>query len=54
MEPSGRQIDAGMDWTGTVAAGAVLRVGARLIHEPGHVAGRNPEAVVFAGLRIRM
>ena len=54
LEPSGRQIDAGMDWTGTVAPGTVLRIGARLIREPGHVAGRNPEAVAFAGLRIRM
>ena len=54
LEPSGRQIDAGMDWSGAVAPGAVLRVGARLIHEPGHVAGRKPEAVAFAGLRIRM
>ena len=54
LEPSGRQIDAGMDWTGAVAPGTVLRIGARLIREPGHVAGRNPEAVAFAGLRIRM
>ena len=54
LEPSGRQIDAGIDWTGAIAPGAVLRVGARLIHEPGHIAGRNPEAVAFAGLRIRM
>ena len=54
LEPSGRQIDAGMDWTGTVAPGAFLRLGARLIREPGHVAGRRPEAVVFAGLRIGM
>ena len=54
LEPSGRQIDAGMDWTGAVAPGAVLRIGARLIREPGHVAGQNPEAVAFAGLRIRM
>ena len=54
LEPSGRQIDAGMDWTGAVAHGTVLRIGARLIREPGHVAGGNPEAVAFAGLRIRM
>ena len=54
LEPSGREIDAGMDWTGAVAPGAVLRIGARLIHEPGHVASRKPEAVAFAGLRIRM
>ena len=54
LEPSGRQIDAGMDWTGAVAPGAVLRIGARLIHEPGHVAGRNPEAIAFAGLRVEM
>ena len=54
LEPSGRQIDAGMDWTSAVAPGAVLRIGARLIREPGHVAARNPEAIAFAGLRIRM
>ena len=54
LEPSGRQIDAGMDWTGAVAPGTVLRIGARLIREPGHIAGRNPEAVAFAGLRIEM
>ncbi len=32
----------------------VLRTGARLIRKPGHVAGRNREADVFAGLRIRV
>ena len=52
LEPSGRQIDFGMDWTAAVAPESVLRIGARLIREPGHVAGRSPEAVVFAGLRI--
>ena len=54
LEPSGRQIDVGMDWIGAVVPGAVVRIGARVIREPGHVAGRNSEAVVFAGLRIRM
>ncbi len=54
LEPSGRQIDAGADWTGAVAPGTVLRIGARLIREPGHVAGSIPEAVAFGGLRIRM
>ena len=52
LEPSGRQIDFGVDWTREVASDSVLRIGTRLIHEPGHVAGGNPEAVVFAGLRI--
>lgn len=52
LEPSGRQIDLGVDWTRALASGSVLRIGARLIRERGHVAGRNPEAVVFAGRRI--
>ena len=52
LEPSGRQIEFGLDWTRAVASDSVLRIGARLIREPGHVAGGNPEAVVFAGLRI--
>ena len=54
LEPSGRQLDFGLDWTGAVASGSVLRIGARLIRAPGHVAGRRPVAAVFAGLRIRM
>ena len=54
LEPSGRQIDAGLDWAGAVAPGLDLSMGGRLIREPGHVAGRNPEAVVFAGFRVRM
>ncbi len=54
LEPSGRQIDFGMDWTATVAPGSVLRIGARLIRDPGHVAGRSLEAAAFAGLRVRM
>ncbi len=52
LEPSGRQIDADVDWTGELASESVPRIGARLIREPGHVAGGNPEAAVFAGLRI--
>ena len=52
LEPSGRQIDAGVDWTREVASDTVLRIGARLIREPGHVAGANLEAAVFAGWRI--
>ena len=54
LEPSGRQIDAGLDWTRKLASSSVLRIGARLIREPGHVAGGDPEAVVFAGLRIAL
>ena len=54
LEPSGRQVDFGMDWTGALAPGSVLRIGARLIREPGHVAGRSLEAAAFAGLRVRM
>ena len=52
--PVGSQIDAGMDWTGTVVPGMVIRIGPRLIREPDHVAGRNLETVVFAGRRIGM
>ncbi len=54
LEPSGRQIDFGLDWTAAVAPGSVLRIGARLIRDPGHVAGRSLEAAAFAGLRVRM
>ena len=52
LEPSGRQLDAGVDWTQELASESVPRIGARLIREPGHVAGGNREAAVFAGLRI--
>ena len=52
LEPSGRLSDAGPDWTRTLASGSMLGIGARLIREPGPVAGGNPETVVFAGLRI--
>ena len=52
LEPSGRQIDFGIDWTEAVAPGAVWRVGAVLSHEPGHNAGQAAEAIVLAGLRI--
>lgn len=54
LEPSGRQIEFGMDWTGAVAPRMALRFGSRLIREPGHVSERNPEAAVFVGLRIEM
>lgn len=54
LEPSGRQIEFGVDWTRAVASDSALRIGARLIREPGHVASRNPEAVAFASPRIRM
>ena len=51
LAPSGRQIDFGVDWTGAVAPGSVLRIGAVLSRHPGHDAGRRPEAAVFIGLR---
>lgn len=52
LEPSGRQLDFGIDWTQPLAPGAAWRIGAVLSHEPGHDAGRNPEAVLLAGLRV--
>ena len=52
LEPSGRQVDFGIDWTEAVAPDAVWRVGAVLSHEPGHDAGRDPEIVFLAGLRM--
>ena len=52
LAPSGRQIDFGADWTGAVAPGSVLRIGAVLSRHPGHVAGRKPEAAVLVGLRV--
>ncbi len=52
LEPSGREIDIGVDWTRAVAPGAALKIGTLLIREPGHVADRNPEAVIFTGLRL--
>ena len=54
LAPSGRQIDFGIDWTEAAGPDAVWRVGAVLSHEPGHDAGRNPEVVFLAGLRIGM
>ena len=52
LEPSGRQIDFGVNWTKTIAPGGLWRVGAIVSHEPGHAAGRNPEAVFLVGLRL--
>ena len=52
LAPSGRQVDFGIDWTEAAGPDAVWRVGAVLSHEPGHDAGRNPEIVFLAGLRI--
>ena len=52
LEPSGREIDIGVDWTRAVAPGAVMKIGTMLIREPGHVADRSPEAVIFTGLRV--
>ncbi len=54
LAPSGREIDFGIDWTEAAGPDAVWRVGAVLSHEPGHDAGRNPEVVFLAGLRIGM
>ena len=51
LEPSGRQLDFGIDWTGRLGAGAVWRVGAVLSREPGHDADRDAEATFLAGLR---
>ena len=52
LEPSGHQIDFGVNWTKTIAPGGLWRVGAIVSHEPGHAAGRNPEAVFLVGLRL--
>ena len=52
LEPSGRQVDFGIDWTQPLAPGAAWRTGAVLSHEPGHDAGRDAEAVLLAGLRL--
>ena len=54
MEPSGRQLDFGIDWTEPVAPGAVWRIGAMVSHEPGHEAGGKSEALVLAGLRVAL
>ena len=54
LEPSGRQLDFGIDWTDTFAPGAVWRVGAVLSLEPGHDARRDAEAIFLAGLRARL
>ena len=51
LEPSGRQVDFGIDWTERLAPGAVWRIGAVLSREPGHEAGRAAEAILLAGLR---
>ncbi len=53
LEPSGRQLDFGVDWTEAVVPDAVWRVGAVLSHEPGHSAGRAPEVAFLTGLHIR-
>ena len=54
LAPSGRQLDFGIDWTEPLGVGAVWRIGAVLSREPGHDAGRDPEAVFLAGLRFRL
>ena len=52
LEPSGRQLDFGIDWTQPLAPGAAWRIGAVLSRDPGHDAGHDAEAVLLAGLRI--
>ncbi len=54
LEPSGRQLDYGVDWTQAFAPGAAWRLGAVLSLEPGHDAGRDAEALLLAGLRVRL
>ena len=52
LEPSGRQLDFGIDWTQPLVPGAAWRIGAVLSRDPGHDAGRDAEAVLLAGLRL--
>ena len=52
LDPSGRQLDFGIDWTQPLAPGAAWRIGAVLSREPGHDAGHDAEAVLLAGLRV--
>ena len=52
LEPSGRQVDFGVDWRQEIAPGSVWRIGAELSLEPGHSASRNTETVFLAGLRV--
>ncbi len=52
LEPSGRQIDFGIDWTEPLGSEAAWRVGAVLSRNPGHEARRATKAVFLAGLRI--
>lgn len=52
LAPSGRQVDFGIDWTEAVAPGAIWKAGAIVSHEPGHNAGRGPEVILLAGLRV--
>ena len=54
LEPSGRQVDFGIDWTREVAPGAVWRFGAMLSREPGHSASSEEEIVLLAGLRVSL
>ena len=54
MEPSGRQLDFGIDWTEPVAPGAVWRIGAIVSHDPGHDTDGKSEALVLAGLRVAL
>ena len=54
LEPSGRQLDFGVDWTEAIMPDAVWRLGAVLSREPGHRAGRTPEVVFLTGLHIRL
>ena len=54
LEPSGHQIRLRCRLDARSCADSVPRIGARLLREPGHVADGNPEAVAFAGLRMRL
>lgn len=54
LEPSGRQLDFGIDWTGALGADGIWRVGTVLSHQPGHDTGRDAEAVFLAGVRFRL
>ena len=54
LEPSGRQVDFGVDWTQEPAPGAVWRIGAVLSREPDHITSREAETILLAGLRVSL
>ena len=50
LVPSGRQIDLGAEWRSPPdRAGGEVRLGTMLSLEPGHAAGRDPEATAMVG-----